>query len=109
METASLRPALGAGVFTGNGDGCTLSGAVDLPIFVSVPAGTTAHVVPFLSPGVGVGFISDGTDSESGARASLGAGIGLVASNGLGIHPGWRRIFIEDGPSTLGIALSFGR
>jgi len=109
LISIGLRPAVGIGFFTDVTKLIVLSGAIDLPVSVSIPVGTAAHLVPFLSPGAGVGRISDRGESRTGTRASLAAGVGLVAANGLGVHLGWRRIFIEDGPSTLGVGISFGR
>ena len=104
-----LRPAFGAGVFTGEGNVYALSGTIDLPMSISVPAGTGGHFVPFLSPGVGVGRFGEGSGAETGIRASLGAGAGFITTTGVGIHLGWRKVFIEDGPSMLGLGLSWGR
>ena len=104
-----LRPALGVGVFTGDSEGYALAGTVDLPISVSVPAGTGGHFVPFLSPGFGVGRLDAGSDGETGVRPSIGAGVGFLTANGLGINLGWRRVFLEGLPSTLGLAVSVAR
>ena len=104
-----LRPGIGVGVFTGEGSGWALSGTVDVPISMTMPMGTTAQVVPFLSPGFGVGRLAEGSESETGVRVALGAGVAFVTANRFGIHLGWRKIFIEDGPSTVGLAVSFGR
>lgn len=104
-----LRTAFGLGVGTGSDSFNAISGTLDLPIAVSIPIGTGGHLVPFLSPGGGVARLSAEGDAEIGVRASLGAGVGLVMAGGFGAHLGWRRIFLEDAPSSLGLGISFAR
>ncbi len=104
-----LRPAGGIGFFTDVTKLITLSGTVDLPVAASIPLGKAGQIIPFLSPGVGIGRVADRGESRKGARASLAAGVAFVAANGLGAHLGWRRILVEDVPATLGVGITFSR
>lgn len=111
LFTVGLRPAVGLGHTLGGGGSATeLSATMDLPIAVSVPVGKTAKMVPYVSPGFGLGAVRSGNETESGTRGAVAFGVGLVdLSPGLGINLGWRKIFLQDAPMTLGIGLSFER
>ena len=111
LFTVGLRPALGLGHSLGGGGSATeLAATLDLPIAVSVPVGKTARMVPYVSPGFGVGAVRAGDETESGNRGALAFGVGLVdLAPGLGINLGWRKIFLADAPMTIGLGLSFER
>jgi hypothetical protein len=113
LFTIGLRPEVGLGRSLTDGSASastTISATLDLPIAVSVPVGKTAKMVPFMSPGFGVGAVRAGDDSDSGTRASLGFGAGLVdLSPGMSLTVSWRKIFLKDAPMTIGIGLSFDR
>lgn len=102
-----LRPAGGIGFFTDVTKLIVLSGTVDIPVAATIPMGSSARVVPFLSPGVGIGRVADRGESRKGARPTLAAGLALMAANGLGLHVGWRRLFPNDVPATVGVGLTF--
>ena len=111
LFTLGLRPSVGFGRSLGDGpDISAISAAVDAPIAVAVPVGTTARLVPFISPGFGVGALRGNNDSESAIRESLAFGAALVdLAPGLGLSLSWRRVFLNQGPTTIGVALSFDR
>jgi len=111
LFTVGLRPALGLGhTLGGGGSATTIAATLDAPIAVSVPVGRTAKMVPYVSPGFGVGAIRAEGDSEHGTRGAVAFGVGLVdVTPGLGVNLGWRKIFLQDAPMTLGIGLTFER
>lgn len=111
LFTLGLRPALGLGHTTGGGGSATeIAATMDMPIAVSVPVGKTAKMVPYVSPGFGLGAIRSGSDSENGTRGAIAFGVGLVdLAPGLGVNLGWRKIFLQDAPMTIGLGLSFER
>ena len=106
-----LRPSVGFGRSIGSGpDISSISAAVDMPMSVAVPVGRTARMVPFIAPGYGVGALRGGGDSESGTRGSIAFGAALVdLAPGLGINLSWRKVFLDQAPTTIGVALSFDR
>ena len=103
-----LRPSAGFGKPT-EGEGTAMALTVDLPAVFSMPVGERSHIVPFVTPGIGFGRISGGGDGESGVRAALAAGVAFFVSDQFGVHVGWRKVFIDEGPSTFGVGVSFGR
>jgi hypothetical protein len=111
LFTLGLRPALGLGHTLGGGGSATaITATLDAPIAVSVPVGKTAKMVPYVSPGFGVGAVRSGDESESGTRGALAFGVGLVdLAPGLGLNLGWRKIFLQDAPMTIGLGLTFER
>ena len=51
-----------------------------------------------------------GGDSESGTRASIAFGAALVdLAPGIGLNLSWRKILLEDAPTTIGVGLTFDR
>jgi len=104
-----VRPSLGFGIPTGDVEGNAFAANVDVPLSFTMPFGVGARFVPFVAPGIGVGRLSDDTDSETGTRVAIAAGVGFLTSGGFGLHLAWRKIFIDEGPSTLGVGVSFGR
>lgn len=110
LFTVGMRPMLGIGRTLGDGDGATsLSGTVDVPFAVSVPVGKTARMVPFISPGAGFGSVRSGDESETGTRASIAFGAGLVdLAPGLALNLSWRKIFLDGAPTTIGLGLTLG-
>ena len=84
--------------------------AANLPIAYPITAGGTLRIVPFLSPGFGLGRVSGGGESETGARLMFGGGAALVHTpTGIRVTPTISRVFLEGEVSVLGIALGFGR
>jgi hypothetical protein len=105
-----VRPSLGYGKPTGDEDeGDAIAVNVDVPLSLSVPVGTGAQFVPFIAPGLGWGRLSADEENESGTRGAIGAGVGFLTAGGFGAHLSMRKIFIEDGPTTYGVGISFGR
>lgn len=84
---------------------------VDVPFSFVLPFGDgNARFVPYVKPGVGFGLLTDGDATESGVRAALGLGVGLMdLAPGLGLTFGWRRVFLENAPSTFGLGFVVGR
>lgn len=111
LFTVGLRPTLGLGHNVGSdGNATAIVAAMDLPIAVSVPVGKTAKMVPFVAPGYGVGAVRVDGDSENGTRGALAFGVGLVdLAPGLGLNVGWRKIFLQDAPMTIGLGLTLER
>lgn len=109
LFTLGLRPSVGFGRSLGSGpDASSITAAVDMPVSVAVPVGATARMVPFVAPGYGVGALRGGGESESGTRASIGFGVALVdLAPGLGINLSWRKVFLDQAPTTIGVALTF--
>ena len=111
LFTLGLRPAVGFARTMGNGpDVSAITATLDVPISVAVPVGTAARMVPFVSPGFGVGALRGNNDSDSGTRGSIAFGAALMdVAPGLGLHLSWRKVFLEQAPTTIGVALSFDR
>lgn len=106
-----LRPEVGfARSLRRSNDASAISANIDVPISVAVPVGRAARMVPFVSPGYGLGAIRGGGTNESGTRGSIAFGVALVdLSPGLGINLGWRKVFLDQAPMTIGVSLSFDR
>jgi hypothetical protein len=111
LFTVGLRPAVGFGRSLGSGaDVSSISATLDVPLSVSVPVGSSARVVPFISPGFGVGALRGGGESESGTRGSLAFGAGLVdLAPGFSLNLSWRKVFLQSAPMTIGLGLSLDR
>jgi hypothetical protein len=87
-----------------------MSFAVDMPVALTIGTKSAMQVVSFLAPGFGYGRLSAGDESESGTRAALGGGIGLLnVGGGLGVNLGFRKIFLEEAPTQWGLGLSWSR
>lgn len=103
-----LTTAIGAGIPTwSEADAVLLSASLGVPL--SVVAGTTdgLRVVPFVTPGLGLGMVT-GEASETGVRFMLGAGVGLITPAGLGVTVGFQKVFIDEGPTVVGLSVTFG-
>lgn len=111
LFTVGLRPSVGFGRTVGDGiDVSSISATVDMPVSFGVPIGTTARMVPFIAPGWGVGALRGGGESKSGTRGSVAFGAALVdLAPGLGINLSWRKVFLDQAPTTIGVALTFER
>ena len=111
LFTLGLRPAVGFARTMGSGpDVSAITATLDVPISVAVPVGTSARMVPFVSPGFGVGALRGNNDSDSGTRGSIAFGAALMdLAPGLGLNLSWRKVFLEQAPTTIGVALSFDR
>lgn len=108
--TLGVRPALGYGLALGGGSGSALSATLDFPISLATQIGGGRQLAAFVSPGYGYGRLSGRAASVSGTRGSVGAGIAVInVAPGLGLSAGWRKIFLQDAPSSWGIGLTLGR
>lgn len=107
----ALNPAVGyAKTTASDAELSFLSIAVSLPISVSVPLGASARIVPFVSPGAGMGRISGSGESQSGTRMLLGGGVVLAdAVPRLQITGSFQKIFIDHGVTMFGLALTLGK
>jgi hypothetical protein len=66
------------------------------------------RVIPFVTPAVGFGALT-GDNGDSGIRPMLGGGVGIVAANGFGISAGFQKVFIDEGETVIGLAITLGR
>jgi hypothetical protein len=109
--SVALNPAAGFMREVGdNGDGYALSLSGSVPVSVSFRAGRYVRIAPFLAPGGGVGRIGGNNNFESGFRWMLGGGVALAGiTPGVQLTGSFRKIFIEDGPTTFGLGLTIGQ
>lgn len=118
--TVPTRPAtpggMGVAVNTSLGfmkpiddEGNALSIALNVPLSFVLPLGSQSTLIPFFIPGVGLGRISAGGDSEIGWRAMIGGGVTLAGLGPLELTASFRRIFIDDGPTVYGVGVGFGK
>ncbi len=104
-----LHPAFGYGK-PSEGDMTAMSFAVDMPASISIGTKSGMQIVSFLAPGFGYGRLAEGDENESGTRAALGGGVGLLnIGGGLGVNLGFRKIFLEEAPTQWGLGLSWSR
>src|SRR5688572_7131218 len=104
-----LHPAFGYGKAS-EGDASAMSFAVDMPASISIGTKSGMQIVSFLAPGFGYGRLAEGDENESGTRAAIGGGVGLLnIGGGLGVNLGFRKIFLEEAPTQWGLGLSWSR
>ena len=102
-----FRPALGYGKPE---DATALSLSAEFPISMSFKVGQRTNMIPFLSPALGWGRISDDVDSESGTKPVLGGGLGFTNVMGnIGVNLGFRKFFIDEAPTQWGLGMSWTR
>jgi len=88
-------------------DATVVAGSIGVPLSLAQRAGRTT-VVAFATPAVGIGAITAGGDTESGARFLLGGGVGVLdIAPGVGLHVGFQKVFIDGGKTMLGAGLSW--
>ena len=109
--SVALNPAAGFMRQVGdNGDGYALSLSGSVPFSISFRAGRFVRIAPFLSPGAGVGRIGGNSNSQSGFRWMLGGGVALAGiTPGVQLTGSFRKIFIDEGPTTVGLGLTIGQ
>ena len=73
---------------------------------VKVTTGKNVKISPFLTPGLAYGRMSADSESESGTRFMVGAGVGFAFANGVGANVGLRKVFIEDGETSFGLGFT---
>jgi hypothetical protein len=88
-------------------DGTIWSATAGLPLALVVGGSQGLRLAPFLTPGFGYGYISSAGESESGTRAMLGGGMGILGQGGFTVTVGFQKVFIEEGETTLGISAAF--
>lgn len=103
-----LTTAAGVGIPSSDADGILLSASLGLPLSMTAGEPRGVRVIPYITPAVGFGAAT-GDGGDSGVRAMLGGGVGIVAANGLGVSAGFQKVFIEDGEAIIGLAVTFGR
>jgi hypothetical protein len=102
-----LEPSVGLGRGLGDDAGTAVSAALGLPVSLTASLAGGGRLIPFLTPGAGFGLITDDGDSESGIRFTLGGGVGFYTDAGVGINLGYKKIFIDDGPTQWGVGVAF--
>ena len=105
----ALRPAFGFSKPL-EGDGTAFAFGVTAPIGFELSESTGPIFIPYLTPGLGFGRISGGEDSESGMRPMLGGGLSIAGRSGtFAVNLGFSKVFIDEGETTFGFGLAFGR
>ena len=109
VVSIALRPAFGFSKPL-EGSGTALSLGLSLPVGVELSGATGPVFTPFIVPGFGYGRLSGDDDSEGSVRPMLGGGFSVAGrQSNFAVHVGFQKVFIEDGDTTLGLGLSFGR
>jgi hypothetical protein len=111
----ALNPALGfCKPIRAEGADWAATFALNLPVSIEIPIGNRARVVPFISPGFGLGRLNGRYDSQSGSRGMIGGGVGLAdVIPGIEISGSFRKIIIS-GPyapreTLYGVGLTWHR
>lgn len=106
---AALAPSLGLAIpLESLGSTWIVSAGVGVPVSVSVPVGATARLVPFLTPGLGVGILAGGGGGEVGARPFVGGGAELTGiGGGVGVSAGFQKLFVRNAEVQVGAALTW--
>lgn len=92
--------------FANPSDTTLVSGALSLPVSL-VPAPRGLRLVPYVSPGVGVGLVHPDHGTEAGLQFLFNAGVGFLA-RGFTANVALSRAFLPDGNWLVGVGLSFG-
>jgi hypothetical protein len=105
----ALRPAFGFSKPL-EGDGVAYAFGASLPLGIALSESTGPVFVPYIVPGLGFGRLSEDDDSESGMRPTLGGGLSIAGRQGsFAAHFGFNKVFIDEGQTSFGFGLSFGR
>lgn len=103
-----VRSAVGLAKATESSDGSLFATAVSLPISWVKRDSDGLRVVPFVEPGLGWGMAEFSGSSDSGTRPMASGGIALSsASSPLTLVLSARKVFIQGGETSFGLALSF--
>ena len=103
-----LTTTAGVGIPTAEGaDGVALSGSLGLPVSIVAGQSGGLRAIPYVTPAIGFGSIT-GEGGTGGVRPMLGAGVGIVAGNGIGLNAGVQKVFIDDGAAVIGLSLTIG-
>jgi len=93
--------------FARPGDTTLVAGEASLPLGL-VPSKRNLRFVPYVSPGVGVGLVRDGSGTEAGLQFTFNAGVGLLTAGGFAANVGISRVFLSGGNWLVGVGLAFG-
>lgn len=106
---ARLKGSLGYGKFMGGTESNLFSAVASVPLSARRDMTNSGSLSAFISPGIGYGKVSENLQpSQSGSRPLMGGGVAWTTADGIGLHLGAQRIFLEAGSATLwGAALSF--
>jgi opacity protein-like surface antigen len=105
----ALNPAVGY-AHPNDGTGSALSAALSVLASASFKAGTSALIVPFVSPGIGHGHVSASGSSAGGTRNILGGGVTIASARSFsGVTISAHKVFIQDAPTVYGIGFSVAR
>jgi len=106
----SLNPEIGFATELGGVDLSCLAAAVNVSLSYPIAAGANARLVPFVSPGAGIGRVSGTGDSKSGQRLIIGGGVAIVSlKTGLQLTASASKILIDGGATVLGLSIGVGR
>ncbi|MDB4907895.1 MAG: hypothetical protein JWO05_2679 [Gemmatimonadetes bacterium] len=90
-----------------------ISLSAGVPISLVLGSGSDMKIVPWLTPGFGIGRYKQDTrfagTSESGQRFLLGGGLGLAnAGSSFSASVGFQHVFITGGQTMYGISVTIG-
>lgn len=105
---------ISAGSLSAELEATSFSATAGVPLMLTARSGNVTFV-PHLTPRLGFGHLSVDFDvpglgsedeSESGLRAMLGGGLGILfESSGFGFDVGFQKVFVEDGNTLLGVGV----
>ncbi len=102
-----LTMGLRGDVGFGRADDLTaLSAVLGVPLTIVIPS-EGLRFAPFLTPGLGVGRLSDDDDADSGVRFTLGGGIGVLSASRIALFLGFQKVFIDGGDTQVGIGVTW--
>ncbi len=108
--TVILHPEVGLSTPSGGSDLTTFAAGLDVPLLFPTMAGRYGRLMPFVSPGFGLGRISVGGSSDTGARFLVGGGLSFVnVESGLQVTASVSRILYDEGATVFGIVMGYGR
>jgi hypothetical protein len=108
QASVGVRPAFGISKPL-EGSGTAISVGLSLPIEIAFSGATGPYFIPSITPGLGVGRVSGGGDTESGARPMLGGGLSIAGRrSGVALHVGVQKVFVDGGETTIGLGFSIG-
>jgi hypothetical protein len=102
-----LNPAVGIGRTTGDLAETVMGASLSLPMALSFGVGQHGTLVPFVSPGFGIGHIAFSGESITGTRAMFGAGATLANADWpIRVTAGVRKVVLQGSPTIFGIGVS---
>lgn len=85
-----------------------LSAAASVPLALNSRLSGGSRIALFVAPGLGAAHLSSGSDSDIGARPTIGGGIGVETRNGIGLNVGMRHVIMRNSDPLLGVGFSYG-